>query len=395
MTRVIVAGGGIVGQTIAASIATQSHLAVTLLTGPRAPADARSSAISAAGRKLFSRIGVWPGVADDAQPIEDMQITDCATDDLIRPSVLSFTGGEGADAFAFMVPNTALRGALAARCAALPIDVRRDTATFYDETDEGVRVRLTTGETVDGAVLIAADGRGSRLRRIAGIETVEKFYDQWGITGTITHSAPHHGRAVQHFFAAGPLAMLPLPGDSSSIVWTERPAFAKSLGEMDPMIASLEIERVFGLSLGRLCVEPPLQVYPLSAMIARDFCAGRVALAGDAAHVIHPLAGQGLNLGLRDAAALAETLALAHRHGEDVALALPRYARWRRADVVEMALVTDRLNAIFSQRSDLLRAVRSIGLGLVDRRDGLKSFFIGEASGLSGDVPKLMRGEAV
>ncbi|MEM8664412.1 MAG: FAD-dependent monooxygenase, partial [Pseudomonadota bacterium] len=321
--RVIVAGGGIVGRTIAVALATQSHVAVTLLAGPTPPPDERASAVAAAARRMFSRLGIWQGVAEVAQPINDMVITDSRADDVIRPEVLTFEGERDAGAFAHMVPNDALRDALVARCADLQIDERPASAAFYEETPNTVDVDMDGGGHVSGAVLIAADGRQSKLRQIAGISVVERDYDQYGLAGTLSHAKPHHGRATQHFLPNGPFAMLPLAGDHSSIVWTERPAFARSLAETDPMLASIEIERVFGLSLGRLCVEPPLRAHPLKAMLARTFFEGRVALAGDAAHVIHPLAGQGLNLGLRDAAALAETLVLAARHGEDLSLALP------------------------------------------------------------------------
>jgi 2-octaprenyl-6-methoxyphenol hydroxylase len=224
---------------------------------------------------------------------------------------------------------------------------------------------------------------------------VTRDYRQSGIVGTVAHQLPHEGRAVQHFLPHGPFAMLPLTGNRSSIVWTERPAFAAELAAMDPLIAALEIERVFGLSLGRITVEGRLQTHALTAMLPRRLVEGRLVLAGDAAHVIHPLAGQGLNLGLRDVAALAEVLTEADRLGEDLAVALPRYERWRRADTVEMAAVTDGLNALFSRRSDLLRAVRSVGLGLVERRGGLKALFMREAAGFEGELPRLMRGEAI
>lgn len=392
--RVIVAGGGLVGRTIAVALASQSHLGVTLLAGPPPGRDERASAVAAAGRRLFSRIGVWPHLAEAAQAIDDMVITDSRADDLIRPEALSFEGERGAP-FAHMVPNAALYDALTARCAELGIEEIAASATFYNEDERSITVELDNSETVTGDILVASDGRGSRLRSIAGIGAVEKRYDQCGIVGTIAHEDPHFGRATQHFLPNGPFAMLPLTGNRSSIVWTERPHFAKTLVEMDPDIAALEIERVFGLSLGRLTVEPPLMMHPLSAHLARDFAAGRLVLAGDAAHGIHPLAGQGLNLGLRDAAALSEVLVDASRQGEDLSLALPRYARWRRADATQMLIVTDRLNALFSRRSDLARAVRSIGLGLVDRRHKLKSLFIHEAAGSEGEIPRLMRGEAL
>ncbi|MEM0905797.1 MAG: FAD-dependent monooxygenase [Pseudomonadota bacterium] len=394
-TSIIIAGGGIVGRTLAVALKTQSHLDVTLLSGPPRPADERASTIAAAARKLYVRVGVWPHLAEAAQPVETMTITDSAPDDTIRPEILTFEGEAGANAFAHVVANAALDAALKARCEALGIRDITERVTLFTEDRDSVTATLSDGSTAQGAILVAADGRSSRLREIAGIATVSHSHHQYGIVGTLTHARPHYGRATQHFLPNGPLALLPLPGEASSMVWTERPSFAQSLVAMDPAMASLEIERVFGLSLGRLCVEPPLQAHPLTTMLARQMASGRLALVGDAAHVIHPLAGQGLNLGLRDVAALAQVLIDAHRNGEDVSLALPRYSKWRRADVTQMALVTDSLNAIFSRRSDLLRAVRSIGLSFVERRDDLKTLFIGEAAGQTGEVPRLMRGEAI
>jgi 2-octaprenyl-6-methoxyphenol hydroxylase len=392
---VLVAGGGIVGLSLAIALRTQSHLPVVVLAGPPAGPDERASAVAASARRLFGRIGVWSLVAEEAEPIRSMVITDSAEGDLVRPEVLRFEGDRGAGAFAHMVPNGVLRRAVEMRAAALGIDVRPVAATFYEEDAAGIAVSVAGGGTVAGAVLVAADGRRSRLREIAGIPVVTRRYEQAGIAGTVAHEFPHEGRAVQHFLPNGPFAMLPLTGRRSSIVWTERSAFARAIVAMDPMLAALEIERAFGLSLGRITVEGRLQSHDLSAMLARRMTEGRLALAGDAAHVIHPLAGQGLNLGLRDVAALAEVLTEADRLGEDLALALPRYERWRRADAVEMAIVTDGLNAVFSRRSDVLRAVRSVGLGLIERRAGLKALFMREAAGFEGEVPRLMRGEAI
>lgn len=396
MARTIaIAGGGIVGRTLAVALASQSHVAVQLLAGPLAPADERASALAASARRLYARIGVWPAIAADAEPMRGMTITDSAHGDVMRPEVLTFSGEMNGHPFAHMVPNGTLHRALVERCAALAIAETDAVATFYDEDAQGLTVSLSDGTSVRADVLVAADGRASRLRQIAGIGVVEKTYDQAGIAGTVAHEVAHRGIATQHFLPNGPFAMLPLGGQRSSIVWTERPSFAKALAAMDPMLAAIEIERAFGLSLGRITLEGPLQVHPLAAMVAREMVAGRLALAGDSAHVIHPLAGQGLNLGLRDAAALAEVLVEAVRNGEDPALALPRYAKRRRADTVQMALVTDGLNAIFSRRSHLMRAARSVVLGFVEERDKLKALFMREAAGLEEDLPRLMRGEAI
>lgn len=394
-THILIAGGGTVGRTIAIALASGTHLKPVIVTGPPRGEDHRASAISAAGRNFLDAIGVFELIADAAQPIERMVITDSASDDLVRPEVLHFDGEDGAARFAHMVPNAALDAALDARCAALGIEEIADSVRIYDEDETGITVRLAGGDTRRGTLLVAADGRQSRLRAIAGIGTVEHAYGQYGIVGTLSHERPHEGTATQHFLPNGPFAMLPLKGNRSSIVWSEREPFARSLAQMDPFMAALEVERAFGLSLGRLTLEGPLQAYPLKAILARDYAAGRLVLAGDAAHVIHPLAGQGLNLGLRDAAALAQTLSDSHRLGEDLRAVPDRYARWRRADAAQMAMVTDALNAIFSRKSDLLRAIRSIGTGLVDRRQRLKAMFINEAAGFAGEVPHLMRGEAV
>lgn len=396
MARTIaIAGGGIVGRTLAVALASQSHLEVRLIAGPEPGPDARASALAAAARRMLARLGVWPAVAEAAEPMRGMVITDSADGDLVRPEVLTFDGEPDGHPFAHMVPNQTLYDALKARCAALGIEETGATATFYDEHPRGIRVELSDGTACEADVLVAADGRNSRLRSIAGIGVAEKSYRQCGIAGTVAHELSHGGIATQHFLPAGPFAMLPLTGNRSSIVWTERPEFAADLARMDPLLAGLEIERVFGLSLGRITLEGPLQVHPLSALMARELFAGRVVLAGDAAHVIHPLAGQGLNLGLRDVAVLAQELIEAARIGEDPVAGLPRYARRRRADTVQMALVTDGLNAIFSRKSDLLRAARSLALGLVQERAKLKALFVREAAGLEGEIPRLMRGEAI
>ncbi|RAI03126.1 2-octaprenyl-6-methoxyphenyl hydroxylase [Acuticoccus sediminis] len=392
---IAIAGGGIVGRTLAVALASQSHLTVHLIAGPAPGRDERSSAIAASARRMLARTGVWPAVAADAEPMRGMVITDSADGDLVRPEVLTFEGDTDGHPFAHMVPNETLYRSLVARCAALGIRETSAVATFYEEDERSVTVELSDGTMVTADVLVAADGRNSKMRQITGIEVVRKDYHQSGVTGTVSHELDHGGIATQHFLPAGPFAMLPLTGRRSSIVWSERPAFAASLAEMDPLLAALEIERVFGLSLGRITLEGPLQAYPLVAQMARDLVAGRVVLAGDAAHVIHPLAGQGLNLGLRDAAVLAEELIDAARIGADPMEGLPRYSKRRRADTVQMALVTDGLNAIFSRKSDLLRAARSVALGVVEERNKLKSLFMREAAGLEGELPRLMRGEAI
>ena len=232
---------------------------------------------------------------------------------------------------------------------------------------------------------------------MAGIKTVSWEYGQSGIVCTVAHERPHNGRAEEHFLPAGPFAILPLPGNRSSIVWTERTADAERLVAGDPFLLEAELEQRFGLKLGEITVEDKARAWPLGLTLARAFVAPRFALAGDAAHGIHPIAGQGLNLGFKDAAALAETIVEADRLGQDIGAldVLQGYERWRRFDTLQMGVTTDVLNRLFSNDIAPIRTIRDIGLGLVDRMPRLKQFFIRQASGLAGETPRLLRGEAI
>ena len=213
----------------------------------------------------------------------------------------------------------------------------------------------------------------------------------------MAHEREHHGRAEEHFLPAGPFAILPLNGRRSSIVWTEQAREAERIVALPDDEFHAELERRFGLHLGEIAAAGPRRAYPLGLSVARSFIAERLALVGDAAHVIHPIAGQGLNLGLRDVAALAETVADAMRLGLDPgsSAVLDRYQRWRRFDTMAMGVATDGLNRLFSNSSDVLRLARDVGLGLVERVPALKGLFIREAAGLTGEVPKLLKGEAL
>jgi 2-octaprenyl-6-methoxyphenol hydroxylase len=250
---------------------------------------------------------------------------------------------------------------------------------------------------VSARLLVAADGGRSRVRELAGIATHGWAYDQSAIVTTVAHERDHHGRAEEHFLPAGPFAILPLKGRRSSIVWTERTSEAVRIVALDDVAFHGELERRFGLKLGEISVAGPRQAFPLGFAVARAFVAERIALIGDAAHMIHPVAGQGLNMGLRDAAALAECVVEAARLGLDCGGpdALEQYQRWRRFDTMAMGIATDGLNRLFSNHSDVLRLVRDLGLGIVDRLPGLKGVFIRQAAGVSGDTPRLLRGEAL
>jgi len=250
---------------------------------------------------------------------------------------------------------------------------------------------------IPASLLVAADGARSKLRERAGIATHGWDYDQSGIVVTVGHERDHQGRAEEHFLPAGPFAILPLSGRRSSLVWTERRSEAARIVALSEDDFHSELEQRFGLHLGEVKALDKPRAFPLSYFVARSFIAERMALVGDAAHVIHPIAGQGLNLGLKDVAALAEVVVDAARLGMDLGQAdvLERYQRWRRFDTMAMGVATNALNFLFSNESTLLRTVRDIGLGIVDRAPPLKNLFIRQAAGLTGEVPRLLKGEAL
>jgi 2-octaprenyl-6-methoxyphenol hydroxylase len=400
---VLIGGGGFAG--LALAVALRQGLGSSFKVAVADPAfaagakqDLRASAIAAAARRLFETIGVWDAVAAQAQPILDMVVTDSKLHDVARPSFLTFDGEiEPGEPFAHMVENAPLVAALAAKARAegvtlLPLAIR----TFEVEGDRTVAT-LADGQKFAARLLVAADGARSALREHAGIRTHGWDYDQAAIVTTVAHERDHEGRAEEHFLPAGPFAILPLTGKRASIVWTETSAEAERIVALPDDAFHAELERRFGLHLGDIEVVGPRRAYPLGLFVARSFIAERLALVGDAAHVIHPIAGQGLNMGLRDVAALAETVVDAARLGLDVGGlgVLERYQRWRRFDTMTMGVATDGLNRLFSNRSDVLRLFRDVGLGIVDRLPRLKEMFIREAAGLTGEVPKLLKGEAL
>jgi len=402
-TDILVAGAGYVGLLAAVSIkAARPELRIAIADA--APADAwqrdtRASAVAASARRMLGRLGVWDAVAAQAQPITQMVVTDSRTLDPVRPVFLTFDGEVGpGEPFAHMVPNLALNSALRARAADLGIEMLAATGVDAFATGAGeTAITLSDGTQRQARLLVACDGVRSRLRDMAGIRTLAWDYGQSGIVCTVAHERPHEGRAEEHFLPAGPFATLPLPGNRSSIVWTERTADAERLIAEDPLVFEIELERRFGLRLGEIRVEDKPRAWPLGLTLARDFVRPRFALAGDAAHGIHPIAGQGLNLGFKDAAALAETVVEADRLGLDIGAidVLQRYERWRRFDTVRMGATTDVLNRLFSNDLGPLRFIRDIGLGLVDRMPMLKRQFIREAAGLAGPAPRLLQGEPI
>jgi 2-octaprenyl-6-methoxyphenol hydroxylase len=360
--------------------------------------DPRATAIVAACRRLFEALGVWEEVAPNAQAILDMVVTDSQLADATRPVFLTFAGDvEPGEPFAHMVENRNLIDALASRAEAAGVDLRATAVNSYEASADRIDVVLADGSTIAASLLVAADGARSRLRERAGIATHGWEYDQSGIVVTVGHERDHHGRAEEHFLPAGPFAILPLTGKRSSLVWTETRKEAARITALNEEEFHGELEQRFGLHLGEIKALDQPRAFPLGYFVARSFVAERLALVGDAAHVIHPIAGQGLNMGLKDVAALAEVVVDAARLGMDPGQAdvLERYQRWRRFDTMAMGLATNSLNLLFSNESKLLRAVRDIGLGLVDRAPPVKNLFIRQAAGLTGEVPRLLKGEAL
>ncbi len=366
--------------------------------GPAPSKDPRASAIAAAARRLFEAIGVWDAVADKAQPMLDMVVTDSKLDDALRPTFLTFGGEvEEGEPFAHMVENRHLIDALVAKARELGVDLRAGSVSGFENAGNTIDVMLADGEKISARLLVGADGAHSKIRETAGITVHGWSYDQSAIVTTVGHEREHNGRAEEHFLPAGPFAILPLTGRRVSIVWTETTREAERIVALPDAEFHDELEKRFGLHLGDLEVIGPRRAFPLGLFTARAFIGERLALVGDAAHVIHPIAGQGLNMGLRDVAALAEAIADAARLGLDPGApdVLERYQRWRRFDTMTMGVATDALNKLFSNSSDVLRLARDVGLGLVERIPALKRVFIREAAGFTGDVPKLLRGEAL
>ena len=403
--HVVVAGGGYVGLSTALAMkASAPGLDVVLVDA--APADAvtrdtRASAIAAAAARMLDRLGVWERLAGGAQPITEMIVTDSRTEDPVRPVFLTF--GEAGDPtagepFAHMVQNRDLVAALRERAQAEGVRlVHATTVDGFRVEPTHVDVDLSDGATLRAELLAAADGVNSKLRALAGIGTLRWSYGQKGIVATVAHEHPHEGRAFEHFLPGGPFATLPLPGNRSSLVWTEPDAVADRLVRADEFTFELELERRFGPRFGELTLESKPRAWPLGLTLARDFVRPRVALVGDAAHGIHPIAGQGLNLGFKDAAALAQTVVEAHRIGLDVGAlnVLENYQRWRRFDTVRMGAVTDVLNRLFSNDIAPVRLARQFGLGLVDRMPALKRAFIEQAAGRSATAPALLQGRPI
>lgn len=404
MLDVVVVGGGYVGLSVAVSIKQAApHLDVQVIEA--APEDAwkkdpRASAIISAATKMLDVFGLWDRIEPDAQPINRMIVTDSKTSDPVRPVFLTFDGAvEDGRPFAHMIPNVSMVAALRDACAERGITIRHGLrATDFRDTGPSAELTLCDGDKLNARLVVACDGVRSKLRDLAGIKTVTWQYGQSGIVTTVEHERPHEGVAEEHFLPAGPFAILPLKGNRSSLVWTERTADADRLVASDDLVFEAELERRFGHKLGAIRATPDRRAFPLGLTLARAFIAPRLALAGDAAHGIHPISGQGLNLGFKDVAALAETIVEADRLGLDIGSVnvLERYQIWRRFDTFRMGVTTDVLNRLFSNDVTPIRVLRDFGLGIVEGIPALKNYFIREAAGSGArNRPRLLGGQHI
>ncbi|MEZ5773534.1 MAG: FAD-dependent monooxygenase [Hyphomicrobiaceae bacterium] len=399
----IIGGGGFAGMALARAIAgalgEEVRIAIVDRPPPVAAAeDVRASAISAGSANLLGAIGVWPAVTGEAQPVSRIEIGGARVESPVRPVLLDYDNHtrEGEPA-SYILMNRLLHAALSRAVRAEPgiTLVSGEAAVGFEAGEALAEVRLASGRRLTAPLVVASEGRRSALREAAGIKTVGWSYGQSGIVTTVRHERPHEGVAVQHFLPAGPFAILPLPGGlTSSLVWSERTETAERMMRLGDGDFLAEVAQRFGGRRGEITLEGPRMSWPLEMHMSRSFVGPRIALLGDAARGVHPIAGQGLNLALRDVAALAEVVSDTMRLGLDPggATALARYQRWRRFDSVVSAGAMDGINRLFSNDNSLLRAVRETGLRLVDRAPGLKRLIVEEAAGLVGDVPKLLKG---
>jgi 2-octaprenyl-6-methoxyphenol hydroxylase len=409
---VIIAGAGMAGATLA--LALKQGGLEPLLVDPvifddqLAPSfDGRASAIAYANFRQWRALGLAPEIEPHAQRIEQILVTDAtapgAASGAPLPFFLRFDSDEIADRsdgepLGYMLENRRTRAGLAAAVGRAGIRVLAPARVAGVSFDAGgAQVALADGRTLTAPLVVGAEGRTSPVREAAGIGSIGWDYGQTGVVATVRMERPHQGVAHEYFLPGGPFAILPLTDNRASLVWTETTDRAKALAAARPEIFHAHLARRFGLFLGEVSVEGPVFAYPLGLQLAERFYAPRAALLGDAAHGNHPIAGQGLNMGLKGSAALAQVLVDAHRLGEDIGseVVLERYAQWRRFDTVILSAGMDAFVHLFSNDNPLLRLARGVGMSVVNRIAPARKMFMQEAGGALGDLPRLLRGEAL
>jgi 2-octaprenyl-6-methoxyphenol hydroxylase len=402
---IVIVGGGLNGPALALALA-QGGLRVVVVDARAAAAraevgfDGRAYALAIASKRLLSVIGVWPALADKVQPILKIKASDGVVGRGPAPFFLTFDAAELEEGpMGFMAEDRHLYAAfLGAMQAAGVTLISGETVVAQEVGAQGVAVTLASGRRISARVLVGCDGRTSGVAARAGIGRTGWGYGQTALVTAIAHEFDHQGVAQQYFMPSGPLAILPLPGGHrSSIVWSETDAQAAAIQGLSDADYLEALRPRFGAFLGEISLAGERFTYPLSLTLANSVVAPRVVLVGDAAHGVHPIAGQGLNLGLRDVGALAQVLVEATRRGEDIGAVdvLERYQTWRRFDSTALALGMDGVNRLFSNDNPLLRLGRDLGLGLVSTVPGLRRRFMRQAAGLSGELPRLLAGRAI
>ena len=396
----VIAGGGLAGACLAVALAdTLLRIAIVEAVPygePGQPSyDDRSIALAYGSRRILDAMGLWRGLSERVSPIRRIHVTDRG-----HPGALRMDAAERRlDALGYVVENRDLGAVLFERLSACPrIDVLAPARLLDTRPDS--QGRLVEIGVPDGIrylrcrLIVGADGGRSRVRELAGIEVDEHDYGQSALIANISCQRPHEGTAHERFTPDGPLAMLPMTSGRCSLVWTRRPEEAEALRALDEAAFLEALQKAFGRRLGRLLRVGSRHVYPLSLIVARELTAERLALIGNAAHSLHPVAGQGFNLGLRDIAVLAECLASAAREGRDPGApgVLEDYARWRHDDLRRAVRLTDGLIALFANENPLLVALRNAGLVAMDLTPCLKGAFVRQMAGMAGRLPRLARG---
>ena len=398
---ILIVGGSLTGCALALALARPGLRITVIDARPVAPEtsssfDGRAYALALGSVRMLRALGVWARVAEHAQPMLEIKVSDGRAGEGASPFFMHFDHAEIEEGpMGHMLEDRFLRPALLAAMRDAPgvSHLPGEEVIAQDVTPQDVTVTLRGGDRLRAGLIVGADGRQSGTAARAGISRTGWDYDQTALVAAIEHALPHHGIAHQFFMPPGPLAILPLPGNMSSIVWSETAETAAAFAALSDEDFMEVLRPRFGDFLGDLQLRGARYTYPLGLTLANALVAERLALVGDAAHGVHPIAGQGLNAGMRDVAALAQVLGDAAQRGEDIAArdVLARYQRWRRFDITTLALTTDLTNRLFSNENPLLRAARDLGMGAIGHLPGLRRAFIREAAGLTGELPALMR----